>query len=146
MKYGLSYKLPQNPFAQSGLSNTLLSQTAISQAPPQVTLSPAPVLAPPQVTLLPAPVLAPSQVTLSPAPVQTPPQVTLSPAPVQTPGWGKEISNASKMYIEDLKYNRTNGSLNYKLLIFYSICRWSDILPEAYNKALPNMLTGLVLD
>src|SRR6266576_951052 len=61
-------------------------------------------------------------------------------------GWGKEISNTAKIYIEELKYNGTNGSFNYKLTIFYNICNQSDILQEAYNKALPIMLTGLALN
>ena len=63
-----------------------------------------------------------------------------------TPGWGKEISNAAKMYIEELKYNGINSSFNYKLTIFYNIYNQSNVLQEAYNKALPIMLIGLALN
>ena len=50
------------------------------------------------------------------------------------------------MYIEELKYNSINGSFNYKLIIFYSICNRFNIPQEAYNKALPIILTGLALN
>src|SRR6266567_1025263 len=63
-----------------------------------------------------------------------------------TPGWGKEISNVAKIYIEELKYNSTNGSFNYKLTIFYNIYNQSNVLQKAYNKALLIMLTGLALN
>src|SRR6266702_504760 len=63
-----------------------------------------------------------------------------------TPGWGKEISNTVKMYTEELKYNGINNSFNYKLTIFYNICNQSDILQEAYNKALLIILIGLALN
>ena len=60
--------------------------------------------------------------------------------------WGKEISNAVKIYIEEFKYNSTNSSFNYKLTIFYNICNLFNILQEAYNKALLIILTGLALN
>ena len=63
-----------------------------------------------------------------------------------TPGWGKEISNTAKMYTEELKYNSINGNFNYKLTIFYNICNQSNVLQEAYNKALLIMLTSLALN
>src|SRR6266566_3184289 len=63
-----------------------------------------------------------------------------------TLGWGKEISNAVKIYIKKLKYNGINSSFNYKLTIFYNIYNQSNILQEAYNKALPIILTGLALN
>jgi hypothetical protein len=61
-------------------------------------------------------------------------------------GWGKEIFNAVKIYTKELKYNNINGSFNYKLIIFYSIYNRSNILKEAYNKALLIMLIGLALN
>ena len=36
-------------------------------------------------------------------------------------GYGKEIINIAKIYIEEQKYNSINKSLNYKLIIFYNI-------------------------
>ena len=50
------------------------------------------------------------------------------------------------MYTEELKYNSINGSFDYKLIIFYNIYNWSDVLQEAYNKTLLIMLTGLALN
>ena len=50
------------------------------------------------------------------------------------------------MYIKELKYNGINGSFNYKLTIFYSIYNRSNILQEAYNKALLIILIGLALN
>src|SRR6266702_6506697 len=61
-------------------------------------------------------------------------------------GWGKEISNTVKIYTEELKYNSINGSFNYKLIIFYNIYNQSNVLQEAYNKALPIILIGLALN
>src|SRR6266700_7862526 len=63
-----------------------------------------------------------------------------------TLGWGKEISNAVKMYTEELKYNGINNSFNYKLTIFYNICNQFNVPQKAYNKALLIMLTGLALN
>src|SRR6266702_4238706 len=60
--------------------------------------------------------------------------------------WGKEISNAAKMYTKELKYNGINSSFNYKLIIFYNIYNQSNVPQEAYNKALLIMLTGLALN
>ena len=50
------------------------------------------------------------------------------------------------MFTDELKYNGTNGSFDYKLAIFYNICNRCDIPPEAHGKALPNMLSGLALN
>ena len=61
-------------------------------------------------------------------------------------GYRKEIANAAKIYIKEQKYSGINKRLNYKLIIFYDICNWVDIPQEAYLKAFPTMLKGLVLD
>ena len=50
------------------------------------------------------------------------------------------------MYTEELKYNGINGSFNYKLIIFYSICNQFNVPQEAYNKALLIMLIDLALN
>jgi hypothetical protein len=50
------------------------------------------------------------------------------------------------MFTDELKYDGTNGSFDYKLAIFYNICNRCDIPPEAYSKALPNMFSGLALN
>ena len=43
-------------------------------------------------------------------------------------GYGKEIANVAKIYIEEQKYGSINKSLDYKLIIFYDICNWADVL------------------
>ena len=48
--------------------------------------------------------------------------------PVTTTGYGKEIVNIAKIYTKEQKYGGINESLNYKLIIFYNICNWVDIL------------------
>ena len=54
------------------------------------------------------------------APVQTPVPIYAPTDTIQ--GYGKEITNMAKIYTEEQKYNGTNKSLNYKLIIFYNIC------------------------
>ncbi|TQS38270.1 hypothetical protein Golomagni_01229 [Golovinomyces magnicellulatus] len=51
-----------------------------------------------------------------------------------------------KIYTEEQKYGGTIESLDFKLKIFYNICRRTDIPQKAYSNALPTMLKGLVLD
>jgi hypothetical protein len=66
--------------------------------------------------------------------------------PITITGYGKEIVNIAKIYTEKQKYSSINKSLNYKLIIFYNICNQVDVPQEAYLKAFPTMLKGLVLD
>ena len=42
--------------------------------------------------------------------------------PVTITGYGKEIVNTAKIYMEEQKYSSINESLDYKLTIFYDIC------------------------
>ena len=41
--------------------------------------------------------------------------------PITITGYGKEIANAAKIYMEEQKYGGINESLDYKLTIFYNI-------------------------
>ena len=78
-----------------------------------------------------------AQTTVPPPQTSTVPEQSTAKAPIQVLGWGKEISNAAKMYTEDLKYNGTNGSFDYKLTIFYSICNRSDVPPKLTTRLYP---------
>jgi hypothetical protein len=115
---------------------------------PTSNLIQAPALPPPSAQLpiqLPTPT---STSALNSAPVVAP-SLAQNPSETAHPrtGWGKEISNAVKMYTnDDQKYDGINGTLNYKITIFKDICGRSDVPPAAYHKALPTMLTGLALD
>ena len=67
-------------------------------------------------------------------------------APISTLGYGKELVNAAKLYIDDQKYSSISGNFDFKLIIFYNICNRVNILPNAYLKALFFMLIGLTLN
>ena len=51
-----------------------------------------------------------------------------------------------KMYIDDQKYGGVNESFDYKLRIFYDICKRSGLPPAGYTKVFPTILKGLVQD
>ena len=58
----------------------------------------------------------------------------------------QELSIIIKMYIKKSKYKGNRDSFNFKLIIFYNICRRTNILYKAKAKAFPIILKGLVLD
>jgi len=51
-----------------------------------------------------------------------------------------------KIYTDDQKYSGVNKSFNYKLRIFYDICKRSGLPPVGYAKAFLTMLKGLTQD
>src|SRR6266699_2535620 len=57
----------------------------------------------------------------------------------------KEIIIIAKVYIDGQKYNRTI-SFNYKLTIFYNICKRSSLPPKGYATVFPTILKGLAED
>jgi hypothetical protein len=54
----------------------------------------------------------------------------------------KKIATVAKVYINKQKYNRSI-SFDYKLTIFYNICKRSGLPYKAYAIAFPTMLKGL---
>src|SRR6266699_2078364 len=58
----------------------------------------------------------------------------------------KELTNLTKIYIEDNKYSGEDDNFNFKLTIFYNLYSRADIPQEAKVKAYPIMLYGLVLN
>ena len=50
------------------------------------------------------------------------------------------------MYIKESKYRGNRDSFNFKLTIFYNICRCADILYKTKAKAFPIMFKGLGLN
>ncbi|KAJ5895279.1 hypothetical protein N7495_006970 [Penicillium taxi] len=61
--------------------------------------------------------------------------------------FSKEINSISKIYTEKQKYSGTdNSSFDWKLNIFYTICKRVGITPDGYNAAFPTMLTGIAED
>jgi hypothetical protein len=59
------------------------------------------------------------------------------------PNYGKEIGIVAKMYTEEQKYSRIDESFDYKLKIFYDICKRAGLPNTAYIDAFPTMLKGL---
>jgi hypothetical protein len=57
----------------------------------------------------------------------------------------KEIATVAKVYTDRQKYNRFI-SFDYKLTIFYNICKRSGLSCEEYATAFPTMLKGLAED
>jgi hypothetical protein len=93
-----------------------------------------------------------SPTTLTTPPLTATAQETLLPtshttAPTQNaPNYGKEIGIVAKMYTKEQKYSRVNESFNYKLKIFYNICKRAGLPNTAYINAFPTMLKGLAQD
>jgi hypothetical protein len=50
------------------------------------------------------------------------------------------------MYTEEQKYSGVNESFDYKLKIFYNICKRAGLPNTAYINAFPTMLKGLAQD
>jgi hypothetical protein len=66
--------------------------------------------------------------------------------PKQGPIYNKEVATIVKIYTDDQKYNRVNNSFDFKLTIFYNICKRSGLPLEGYIVAFPSMLKGLTQD
>jgi hypothetical protein len=62
------------------------------------------------------------------------------------PNYGKEIGIVAKMYTEEQKYGGIDESFDYKLKIFYNICKRAGLPNTAYINAFPTMLKGLAQD
>jgi hypothetical protein len=57
----------------------------------------------------------------------------------------KKIATVAKVYTNGQKYNRST-SFDYKLTIFYNICKRSGLPREGYATAFPTMLKRLAED
>jgi hypothetical protein len=63
--------------------------------------------------------------------------------PKQGPVYSKEVATIAKIYTDDQKYDGVNDSFDFKLTIFYNICKRSGLPLEGYVVAFPSMLKGL---
>jgi len=59
------------------------------------------------------------------------------------PMYSKEAATIAKIYTDDQKYDGVSDSFNFKLTIFYNICKRAGLPPEGYITALLTMLKGL---
>jgi hypothetical protein len=55
-------------------------------------------------------------------------------------GFGRELTNLAKLYIDKSKYNRENDNFDFKLTIFCDLCSHTNIPKEAKARAFPTML------
>lgn len=83
-------------------------------------------------------------------PVNTAHSSTIQPTTVILPtvatGSGRLITEVTRNYSDDQKYDGTNGSFDLKLIIFRSICYRVELPEQALAKAFPVMLKGLALN
>ena len=59
------------------------------------------------------------------------------------PIYSKEAVIIAKIYTDGQKYNRVSNNFNFKLTIFYNICKRASLLLEGYIIAFPIILKGL---
>ena len=57
--------------------------------------------------------------------------------------YSKEAAIIVKIYTDDQKYNGVSDSFDFKLTIFYNICRRSNLPLKGYITAFPTILKGL---
>ena len=62
---------------------------------------------------------------------------------IHLPIYSKEVATIAKIYTDDQKYNRVSNSFNFKLTIFYDICKRASLPPKGYITAFLTMLKGL---
>jgi len=62
------------------------------------------------------------------------------------PIYSKEAATIAKIYTDDQKYDGVSDSFNFKLTIFYDICKRAGLPPKGYITAFPTMLKGLAQD
>jgi hypothetical protein len=63
---------------------------------------------------------------------------------IHPPIYSKEAATIIKIYTDDQKYNSVSDSFNFKLTIFYNICKRSGLLFKGYITIFPTILKGLV--
>jgi len=69
--------------------------------------------------------------------------LSVEQGPRQGPGYSKEVAIIVKIYTDDQKYDGVSDSFNFKLTIFYNICKRSGLPLEGYTVVFPSMLKGL---
>ena len=81
---------------------------------------------------------------LSPPPTQyLYPSTANTNSAIHPPMYSKEAATIVKIYTDDQKYNGVSNSFNFKLTIFYDICRRSSLPPKGYITVFPTILKGL---
>ncbi len=60
--------------------------------------------------------------------------------------YNEEVVTIAKIYIDGQKYNRVNNSFDFKLTIFYNICKRASLPPKGYITVFLTMLKGFTQD
>ena len=68
---------------------------------------------------------------------------SIKQGPRQGLKYSKEVATIVKIYTDNQKYNGVSNSFNFKLTIFYNICKRSGLPLKGYIVAFPSMLKGL---
>jgi len=98
---------------------------------------------------LPAATISTLPLVTAPIPPSPPPAQYLYPNTANTdpaihlPIYSKEAATITKIYTDGQKYNGVNDSFDFKLTIFYDICKRAGLPPKGYITAFPTMLKGL---
>jgi hypothetical protein len=71
------------------------------------------------------------------------PSTTNTNPTIYLPIYSKEVATIAKIYIDSQKYNRVSNSFNFKLTIFYNICKRASLPPKGYITAFLTILKGL---
>jgi len=59
------------------------------------------------------------------------------------PIYNKEVATIAKIYTDGQKYDGVSDSFNFKLTIFYNICKRASLPPKGYITIFLTMLKGL---
>jgi len=87
-------------------------------------------------------ITAPTLPSPPPAQYLYPSTANTNPA-MHLPIYSKEAATIAKIYIDDQKYDRVSNSFNFKLTIFYNICKRASLPFKGYITILPTILKGL---
>jgi len=87
-------------------------------------------------------VTAPTLPSAPPAQYLYPSTANTDPA-IHLPMYSKEAATIAKIYTDDQKYNRVSNSFNFKLTIFYNICKRAGLPSKGYITIFLTILKGL---
>jgi len=87
-------------------------------------------------------VIAPTLPGAPPAQYLYPSTANTDPA-MHLPIYSKEAATIAKIYTDDQKYDGVSNSFDFKLTIFYNICKRASLPPKGYITAFLTMLKGL---
>jgi hypothetical protein len=86
------------------------------------------------------------QSSIQATPTSTPAQITQAMDQLTLQGsFGREITNLTKFYTDEVKYSGEQDNFDFKFEIFQNYCLRAGVPKQAYIIAIPTMLRGLAL-